>query len=58
MLIKTNLLPFIAVNFQRLRHELRHVTDVDGGNAGEESGKQSGIALARAGPEDTFHIFD
>jgi len=45
-----HLLPFLALNFQGLRHELGYVAHVDGGNAGQEGRKQSCITLTGTGP--------
>jgi hypothetical protein len=52
------LLPFVAVNFECLRHELGHVTNIDGGNAGEKSGQKSCIALTRTNPGTNRYELD
>jgi hypothetical protein len=46
----TDLLSFVAVNFQRFRHELSHMANIDGGNAGQKRRQQGSVALTCTGP--------
>jgi hypothetical protein len=46
----TDLLSFVAVNFERFRHELGHMANIDGGNAGQKRRQQGSVALTCTGP--------